>query len=453
MVAASATCALAQTVAFPGAEGFGRYTTGGRGGKVMIVDNLNDAGRGSFREAVSSKGAKVIVFAVAGTIHLQARLNILGDVTIAGQTAPRDGICVADYPVVISGDNVIVRYLRFRMGDKNQRGGMVDGNGADDAVGGTRRKNIIIDHCSMSWSTDEVCSIYAGDSTTFQWNLIAEPLDYSYHFEEGDKDYEHHGYGGIWGGKHFTAHHNLIAHCNSRMPRWDGIRNAPEENGDFRNNVIYNWGSNNMYAGEGGTYNVVNNYYKPGPSTKKAVVGRIANPYRTDKIPFGKWYVEGNRMDGNDAVSKDNWNGVHMNNGTAEDKQKAKLDKPFPIVPTPTQSADEAYKAVLRSVGASYRRDTMDTRILNEVREGKGMIIDVQGHYPHGTAYEKTIHAWPDLKPGRVPADTDKDGLPDDWEKGHKLNPNDKMDAAQISGSDGYSNIERYINSLPESEW
>src|SRR6266513_4028431 len=179
----------AKSLAFPGAEGFGKYTTGGKGGKVFVVSNLNDKGPGSFREAAEAREKRIIVFAVSGTIHLDYKLNIKANVTIAGQTAPGDGICLADNSVLLGGDNIIVRYLRFRMGDKYQKGGMVDGNGGDDAFGGIRRKNIIIDHCSMSWSTDEVFSVYAGDSTTLQWNLIAEPLNYSYHFESGDKDY------------------------------------------------------------------------------------------------------------------------------------------------------------------------------------------------------------------------------------------------------------------------
>jgi len=176
-------------LAFPGADGYGRFTKGGRGGRVMIVSNLNDKGPGSLRDAVEGKGPRIVVFAVSGTIHLESKLDFLSDLTVAGQTAPGGGICLADYPVFIRGNNIIVRYLRFRMGDKNQRGGMVDGNGGDDAFGGTRKNNIIIDHCSLSWSTDEVFSVYAGDSTTLSWNLIAEPMNYSYHFESGDKDY------------------------------------------------------------------------------------------------------------------------------------------------------------------------------------------------------------------------------------------------------------------------
>lgn len=284
----------AQPIAFPAAEGFGKYTTGGRGGKVMLVSNLNDNGAGSLREAIAAKTPRIIVFTISGTIHLESKLTITSDVTIAGQTAPGAGICLADFPVDIKGNNIIVRYMRFRMGDKNQRGGMVDGNGGDDAFGGTKNKNIIIDHCSMSWSTDEVCSIYSGDSTTLQWNLIAEPLNYSYHYETGDTGYEHHEFGGIWGGRHTSGHHNLFAHCNSRTPRFDGERNIPEEFVDFTNNVIYNWGSNNVYAGEGGNYNLVNNYYKPGPSTNSKVRSRVLNPYKKlPKLSYGKFYLQG----------------------------------------------------------------------------------------------------------------------------------------------------------------
>ena len=332
-----------KVIAFPGAEGFGKYTTGGRGGKIFIITNLNDKGAGSFREAAEAKEKRIIVFAVSGTIHLDTKLSIKGDVTIAGQTAPGDGICLADNSVGLGGDNIIIQYLRFRMGDKYQKGGMIDGNGGDDAFGGTRKRNIIIDHCSLSWSTDEVFSIYAGDSTTLQWNLIAEPLNYSFHFETGDKDYEHHGYGAIWGGRHLSAHHNLFAHCNNRNPRFDGIRNAPEENVDYRNNVIYNWGSNNIYAGEGGNYNIVSNYFKYGPSTSKNVRYRICNPGKRETapaIPFGKWHVDRNYVDEADDVTKNNFLGVYIgNDGTAEDKKNTVVDKPVVSEEIPEQTA------------------------------------------------------------------------------------------------------------------
>lgn len=443
------SCLRAQSIAFPGAEGFGQYATGGRGGKVFVVSNLDDTGPGSFREAATAKGPRIIVFAVSGTIHLLTKLTIAANVTIAGQSAPGDGICLADQSVGIGGDNIIIRYLRFRMGDKYQRGGMVDGNGGDDAFGGTRRKNILIDHCSLSWSTDEIMSIYAGDSSTLQWNLIAEPLNYSYHFETGDKDYERHGYGGIWGGRHLSAHHNLIAHCNSRTPRFDGIRNAPVENVDYRNNVIYNWGHNNTHAGEGGRYNIVNNYYKYGPSTGKQVKFQLLNPFNRSDIAYGKFYVAGNYVDGAAEVSSNNWLGVKVGNGGKDDAAQVRLETPLAIVPVNTQAAAEAYTLVLQQAGATLpKRDTMDQRIINNVKNRTGRFIDVQGGFPHGTDYELTTGAWPALQTLPAPADADKDGMPDAWEKNHKLNPADGRDASLFTLNKLYTNLEIYLNEL-----
>lgn len=437
-------------IAFPGAEGYGKFTTGGRGGKVMIVSNLNDDGEGSFRKAVTAKEPRIVVFNVSGTIHLQSPVSIKGDVTIAGQTAPGDGICIADHPVGLGGNNIIIRYLRFRMGDRYQNKGKVPGSGHDDAFGGHRRNHVIIDHCSISWSTDECFSVYGGDSTTLQWNLIAEPLNYSYHFEEGDTDFEKHGFGGIWGGAHLSAHHNLFAHCVNRNPRFNGTRlGATQELADYRNNVIYNWGSNNVYGGEAGQYNIVNNYYKYGPSTNKAVRYRIVNPSKTENIDFGKWYVHGNYVDDAPAMSANNYAGIHMGNGgTEEDKKKAVVKNPFPTATIPDQNAQAAYAAVLENVGASFRRDTLDQRIINDVKNRTGRIIDVQGGFPHGTAYEQTTAAWPALQSLPAPADTDKDGMPDDWEIKNKLDPNDASDASTHTLSKTYTNIEVYINSL-----
>lgn len=450
--AQTSSSSTGRPIAFPGAEGFGKYTTGGRGGKVYVVNNLNDKGPGSFREAATANGKRIVVFAVSGTIHLETKLTIKGDVTIAGQTAPGDGICLADNSVGLGGDNIIVRYLRFRMGDKYQKGGMVDGNGGDDAFGGGRRKNIIIDHCSMSWSTDEVFSIYGGDSTTVQWNIITEPLNYSYHFETGDKDYEHHGYGGIWGGPNLSAHHNLFAHCLSRNPRFNGSRlGAAADFVDFRNNVIYDWGHNNVYGGEGGNYNLVNNYYRYGPSTSKNVRFRIVNPSRQEKpaIGFGKYFVDGNYVDGDNAMSKNNWLGIHMGNGgTEDDKRQAVIDKPHPAEAIMMQTAVDAYNSVLEKAGASFKRDTLDARIINDVRNRTGRIIDVQGGYPHGTEYEQTINAWPALKSLPAEQDTDVDGMPDIWEKKNGLNPQDGYDASTYTLNKQYTNIEVYINSL-----
>ena len=438
-------------IAFPGAEGFGKFTTGGRGGKVFVVSNLNDKGPGSFRAAAEAKDKRIIVFNISGTIHLETKLSIKGDVTIAGQSAPGDGICLADNAVGLGGDNIIIRYMRFRMGDRFQNKGMVDGGGGDDAFGGTKKKNIIIDHCSMSWSTDEVFSIYAGDSTTLQWNIISEPLNYSYHFETGDKDFEHHGYGGIWGGKHLTAHHNLFAHCNNRNPRFDGLRNSPEENVDYRNNVIYNWGGNSIYAGEGGNYNLVNNYFKYGPNTSKSVKYRIVSPGKWDKpvIPYGKFYVDGNYVDESPEVTANNRLGIAMgNNGTEEDKKQSIIDVAHSFQTIPEVPATRAYEEVLAKGGASFRRDTLDQRIINNVKNRTGGFIDVQGGFAHGTAYELTVNAWPALQSLPAKADVDGDGMPDEWEKKHGLNPADAADASAFKLQANYSNIEIYLNSI-----
>ena len=441
-------------IAFSTAEGFGKYATGGRGGKVFVVDNLNDNGEGSLRYALKTKEPKFILFSVSGTIHLESPLSISANTTIAGQSAPGDGICIADFPVSMGGNNIIIRYMRFRMGDKNQNKGMVHGSGHDDVFSGYKRSNIIIDHCSFSWSNDEVLSIYGGDSTTIQWNMIYEPLNYSYHFETGDKDYERHGYGGIMGGRHISIHHNLFAHCQSRTPRFDGMRNIkPDlELADFRNNVIYNWGGNNVYGGEGGQYNIVNNYYKPGPNTSKSVLARIANPFRSDNIPYGKWFVDGNHTEGSDEVSKNNWKGVVIDKAGPNDLENVQMKNPFEIFPVSTQSAEQSMQLVLDHSGASYRRDTLDKRIINDVKNRTGRIIDVQGGYPHGTAYEQTVKAWPDLKSKPASTDTDKDGMPDEWEQKKSLNHLDPNDASTYKLHQHLTNIEIYLEELVEAK-
>jgi pectate lyase len=438
----------AQVVAFPGAEGFGKYTTGGRGGETIWVTNLNDSGPGSFRAAATKKTKRIILFQVSGTIHLQTKLNIAGEVTIAGQTAPGDGVCLADQSVLIAGNNIIIRYLRFRLGDKYQRDEKINGNGGDDAFGGSKRKNIIIDHCSMSWSNDEVFSVYAGDSTTLQWNLIAEPLNYSYHFETGDKDFENHGYGGIWGGKHLSAHHNLFAHCVSRNPRFNGARlGAADELVDFTNNVIYNWQHNSVYGGEGGKYNVTNNYYRKGPATSVKVKARIVNPTRNEQLYFGKFYVNGNIVDGESEVTKNNHLGIHMD-GNQQDKLNVIAELPFVTETIPMQNAATAFLAVIDQVGASYKRDTLDQRIIQDVLQRKGRIIDVQGGYTHGVPFEQTLTAWPNLATASIAKDTDQDGIPDAWEILKGLDPRNSIDAQYFTLLNGYSNLEVYFNSI-----
>ncbi|MFY7964948.1 MAG: T9SS type A sorting domain-containing protein [Chitinophagaceae bacterium] len=469
----------AQQLAFPSAEGAGRFTSGGRGTStaltsVFYVTSLADDGSvGTLRYAVNQTAAyRTIVFSVSGTIHLASNLSIRANTTIAGQTAPAGGICIADRSVTLGGNNIIIRYIRFRLGDKNQLKTTpvgcgvpvapftaacmpLNGSGGDDAFGGTGRKNILIDHCTMSWSNDEVCSIYEGDSTTVQWCMLSEPLNFSYHFETGDTDFERHGYGGIWGGRRSTFHHNLLAHCQGRACRFDGSRNLDggatpgAENCEFVNNVIYNWGAYNVNGGEGGNYNIINNYYKYGPSTATSVRSQIVNPYKTAPLPYGKFFVSGNYVDGNTNITNRNWLGAKMDGGSLADTTQSKVTVPFAISNINLQSATDAYNDVLKNVGVTIpSRDTLDTRIVKNVINRTGKIIDVQGNYPHGTAYANTVNAWPTLLSGNAPKDNDVDGMPTWWEKREGLNPASNTDRATITAN-GYTALEKYLNEIP----
>ncbi len=485
---------LAQLPAFPTAEGAGKFTTGGRGSAsaapkifevTTLVDDINSSTTpGTFRYACTNSTAtnRIIVFRVSGTIHLYQTLSLnKANTTIAGQTAPGEGICIADYPVYIGANNMIIRYLRFRLGDKSQLKTTPAGcglpvppftnnpscvptatganpSGADDAFGdnGSGRQNIIIDHCTAGWSDDESLTIYKGDNVTVQWCMISEPLNYSYHVESGDNDYEQHAYGGIWGGAHATFHHNLIAHIKGRGPRFDGTRNIASENVDFRNNVIYDWIDYNTNGGEGGNYNVVNNYYKWGPSTlttSTAGVNRrsmILNPYKqttSTAIPYGKYYLVGNYCDNDPVITADNWRGAAFNNGSFADSIASKVDVPFAAIDINTQSAQEAYTSVLVKAGCVLpHRDTLDQRIVADVMNRTGRVIDVQGGYAHGTPYATSQSAWPALASGTAPTDSDHDGMPDAWENARGLNPNNATDANGYVSANGYPNIENYLN-------
>jgi len=424
-----------QSLAFPGAEGYGKYTTGGRGGKVIYVTNLNDAGKGSLRNALKDTVPCIIEFKVSGTIFLKKKLIIRnGNLTIAGQTAPGDGICIAGYSVNIRANNVIIRFLRFRLGDINKEQG--------DAIGGTDCKNLMIDHCSMSWSTDECVSFYKCRNMTMQWCIISESLCNSIH-EKGK-----HGFGGIWGGRDVTFHHNLIAHNASRNPRFNGTRlgQTYTDKVDYRNNVIYNWGYNSAYGGELGQYNMVGNYYKPGPATTVKKNHRIIEITSEPGLDYGVFYVAENFVEGNPAVSENNWNGGV---DTDSDILKVKAVKPFPYEPINQQSAQDAYTNVLKYSGASLKRDSVDLRIIEEVKTctakygatyeggGKG-IIDSQ----------KDVGGWPVLKSLTAPMDSDNDGMPDDWEKTNGLNVADSSDGNKLYQGNNCTNLELYLNFL-----
>ena len=436
--------------AFPGAEGFGRNATGGRGGKVIYVTKLDDDGtQGTLRYAINQSGPRYILFKVSGTIQLKSRLDIKnGDVTIAGQTAPGDGITLRDYPVTISTDNVIIRFLRFRMGDAAMQEG--------DALGSRFQKNIIIDHCSMSWSTDECVSFYANENTTVQWCVIAESLKNSVH------DKGAHGYGGIWGGKFASFHHNLLASHDSRNPRLGetaGTTFALTDLVDLRNNVIYNWGGNSAYGGEAMNVNMVNNYYKPGPVTTKTT--RIMSiDYNKDSTKpiyktWGKFFIDGNFVEGSTAATNDNWtygvyNQFHGSYGTVSEAEKAemRINQPHDIQGNvTTHTAQTAYQRVLEFGGASLVRDAVDERILRNVRDKSYDHEGSKGSTKGIIDTQSDVGGWPQLASAEAPEDTDSDGMPDAWETEKGLDPA-KAEANGKNLSTAYDNVEVYINSL-----
>ena len=384
-VSSSAGAQTEKTPAFPGAEGYARYITGGREGNVYHVTNLNDSGEGSLRWALGKSGKKIIVFDVSGTIHLQSALSIPSNTTIAGQSAPGDGICIADYPCSIKGNNVIVRYMRFRLGNVN-----VTKDGADgwDGFGAMDQQNIIIDHCSVSWSIDECLSVLGNKNTTVQWCLVAQSLVDAGH-SKGN-----HGYGGNWGGSGASFHHNMIIHHTSRTPRL-GPRPTTQldERMDMRNNVIYNFGGNGCYGGEGMNVNIVNNYYKPGPGSptnykgkRIAGIGVRTNEYITTYPAYapalhlwGKFYVTGNVNSQYSDVTNDNWTyGMYNqvdasgNDGTytQETKDTMRINEPIPYIYTTTHTAEQAYEKVLNYAGASLHRDSFDELMVSDARNG-----------------------------------------------------------------------------------
>lgn len=469
-VVSSFLIAQGQQLAFPGAEGGGRFSVGGRGGNVYEVTNLNDSGAGSLRDAISAPN-RTVVFKVSGVIKLSSTLKFLqNNITIAGQTAPGDGICITGYTVSIQASDIIVRYIRCRLGDET----LVEDDAMHSFSG--NYQNNIVDHCSLSWSVDETGTFYDIKNFTLQRCIISESLYHSVH-DKGD-----HGYGGIWGGTNASFHHNLIAHHTSRNPRFGGSRytGRPDlEVVDFRNNIIYNWGDiNSVYGGEGGNYNMVNNYYKPGPATpgnlttssssnkRNRILNYTSYYYATDAAVYpdtlfgGKFYIDGNYVDGYPDVTADNWT-----KGVQKDSYKraaqliaaAKQSTPFDVPPVTTQTAQDAYNSILQDVGATLpRQDTIDRRVLHDVKTGTATFegaayatINATGiSHPSGIIDTPSdVGGLPVYHSNIPPADTDHDGMSDAWENSHGLNPNNAADGKQI-GTDGYTNLEHYLNAI-----
>lgn len=499
--------------AFPGAEGHGRYVTGGRGGKVCHVTNLNDDGQGSLRWALAQSGAKTIVFDVSGTIYLQSDLKITkNDVSILGQTAPGEGITIAFRTVQNNAHNVLIRFVRFR------RSQVVDVNDGADAFFGRNCRNIILDHCSFSWSIDEVCSVYDNQNFTLQWSTIAEGLANPGHTKGA------HSYGGIWGGKNASFHHNFIAHCQNRTPRFNGARYMKEnydktlyentvqaERVDFRNHVLYNWGNGaGSYGGPGGGYiNIVNNYYKAGPGTKnkknvtQVTVGASGNSTPAELYGYAsRYYISGNYVTAADTPENYDWNGVtydsglwmsngeryiidekhlygedqtYIQNTAGKDVIALKLNEQINPGQVTTHSAIVAYDRVLSHAGASLFRDAVDARLIEEASTGT---VTYHGDVPYTNDEGKTfgksntqgipdwvndprvetqnpgVPSFPVIKEESRPEgfDTDGDGIPDSWEIANNLDPNNPDDGAEytIDPRGWYTNLEVYANSLVE---
>lgn len=421
-------------VAFPGAEGAGRLATGGRGGIVLRVTNLNDAGPGSLRAAIEADGPRTVVFDIGGTIRLEASLRIRrGRITVAGQTAPGGGITLRDHALVIAADDVIIRYVRSRLGDESRV--------ESDAVTIERGRRIILDHVSASWSVDETLSVGSRYDppergiydVTVQWSLIAESLNRSGH-AKGD-----HGYGSLVRGGHgarMTFHHNLWASHRARMPR-PGNYNPPtiDPEGprfEFRSNVFYGWGGS--YAGYNAdtesrsAYAFIGNAYIPGPESQ----GRWAFE---ESNPLARAWFEANSMDG--GTPTDPWSLVKDS-----DRPDYRLTARPDWATAATETPGEAVLAVLGQAGASRFRDAVDLRIIEGVRERTGRIIDSPAQ----------VGGWPILQAGTPWIDTDGDGMPDDWERAHGLDPANPADGPADRDRDGFTNLEDWLNGLARPE-
>ncbi|MBW8687898.1 carbohydrate-binding protein [Chitinophaga rhizophila] len=443
----------AQQLAFPTAEGFGRLASGGRGGKVYFVTNLNDAGPGSFREAFNAYPGEplTIMFRVGGIINLTSELRIRrSDITIAGQTAPGGGICLKGHSFIMNGaraasqggnhGNVIIRYIRSRPGGTLSTG--IYGFNMENC------HNVIIDHCSFSWANEECAAMYDFKNATVQWCIVSEGL-YNAGHAKGVR-----GYGGVWGGQNASYHHNLITNQNSRAIRFGGARaHDTLALTDYRNNVIYNSGSGGAaYGGEveitGGRshINMVNNYYKPGPAN--ANLNFIQVSYNAKGI--GKWYLTGNYMHGNSGKTNDNWTGVDLSRVPAAEQPNAKSNTPFSVAGAAikTQSAATAYTEVLQKAGATLpQRDVVDSRLVNETSTGTVAASGGSANKPGIIDSPAEVGGWPAYAAGSAPVDSDNDGMPDAWESANGTDPNAADNNGDLDG-DGYTNLEEYLNFL-----
>lgn len=514
----SILCAMAanaadEVPAFPGAEGHGRYVTGGRGGEIIHVTNLNDSGPGSLREALKSTKPKTIVFDVSGYIDLRSQLNVSSNTTIAGQTAPEGGITLRYFTLYFGNcDNVIVRFIRSR------RSQVKDVNDGADATWGRNHKGIILDHCSFSWSIDEVASFYDNRDFTMQWCNVTEGLANPGHTKGA------HSYGGIWGGKNASFHHNFIAHVQNRAPRFNGARYAWDgydktlysstvdaERVDFRNCVMYNWGTGSAcYGGPGGGYiNIVNNYYKAGPGTKnkttvtQVTVATSGNADKKHPELYGyssRYFINGNYVTAASSPDNYDWKGVKYDGGLlSKDNEKyikdaahlfgdkveytnigtvdcVRLNLDSQIDPgiVTTHKATVAYAKLLENSGASLYRDAADIRYAEEARTGtvtfngdvayvdkngkvyatsntKGILDFIND--PAGEENPKTA-SFPTLPSNVRPEgfDSDGDGIPDAWETANGLNPDDASDGKlfTLDSKGWYDNFEVYLSSLVE---
>ncbi|MBP1614477.1 MAG: polysaccharide lyase family 1, candidate pectate lyase [Bacteroidetes bacterium] len=457
----------AKIPSFPGAEGGGMYSFGGRGGKVITVTNLNDRGPGSFREACETGGARIVVFNVSGIIRIKTPIIVRAPyITIAGQTAPGDGVCLAGESFWVNTHDVVVRHMRFRRGETNV-------GRRDDSFGGNPVGNIMIDHCSCTWGLDENISFYRhmfspGEgykdlklptvNVTIQNTISAKALD-TYN----------HAFGSTLGGENCSFMRNLWASNAGRNPSigWNGVFN-------FVNNVTYNWVHRSVDGGDyTALYNIINNYYKPGPLTPKdtPVGHRILKPEsgrsKLGYYVFGRVYCNGNIMEGYDAISKNNWAGgvqVQEQPNTDGYTENMRWNEPFPMPSLTIMPAKDAYKFVIKNAGATIpSRDIVDQRIIEEVETGKAYYkegLDPNSFYQFehrrlpNDSYKKGViteieqmGGYPEYK-GTPYVDTDKDGMPDAWEKANGLNPNDSSDANKDCTGDGYTNIEKYINGI-----